>query len=127
MANTIGTVDINNKIKTSSYQLIKNEKEVNLMNGKKRTRGIWYKYKYTIEFENQTPQLYQDLADLIDLSPMQTLILDKDPWGTSLWLSTWKTVYCKLSDAKHTAGRVVSNKLNYRVTFQIECEEVDPR
>ncbi len=123
MINSIGTVSLDNKITRSSFDIFRQEKEVTLMNWKKRTNMLWEKRIYTIECENMRPELYEELETLLRGSPIQVLTLDKDTW----WISGGVLCHCKLTGVKHTAGSVVSNKNNYRVSFSITLEEVNPR
>ncbi len=125
MANSLWTVNLDNKITKVDFDTIKNLKEIDLMNWYRRSQMLWFKYKYDIHFENIHPQVYFDLMDLINANPVQTLILDQDPINT--YIGAWVPVYCKLSNVKHTAGSVVQNKDNYRVTFDLTCEEQNPR
>jgi len=125
MANSLWTVNLDNKITKVDFDTIKNLKEIDLMNGYRRSQMLWFKYKYDIHFENVAPQLYFDLMDMINANPVQTLILDQDPIDT--YIGSGVPVYCKLSNVKHTAGSVVQDKANYRVTFDLTCEEQNPR
>lgn len=123
MANSIGTVNLDNQITRSSYEIIRGEKEVTLMNWKKRTMILWEKRVYTIECENMKPELFESLETLLRGNTIQTLTMDKDTW----WISGWVSCHCKLNWVKHTAWSVVRDKNNYRVSFNITCEEVNPR